>query len=805
MCADEEIALCSLAQKTLIRHICRFGSLLFFRDLPSFSLSLGFTRNYLVHSMDDDDDVIIIEESFSSSFTRRSAPLGEIEILSEPGDIGFKPASVLDREPCTRYEKLQQVEQLIARAKANSVDKRTPKITVTETRGVDVLEDVQNVCEGKLDEVAPRKRRRKKEPSEAQLQKQQEKKRKAIEREQSAAINTKCEQYMYCHVSRRIFDNFSDTELHTRMLFMERNIQDQLICDEDRQDMRVLWHRKCVDAVEADGGFERQEYEVLQHIFAVVLSTDTFKELVKSNGLEDFAASQKLSYSVPNSTLVLIIYGRQSRNLFDLSISLFDCYRTQLHYVHDAKAFAMYLAQISRALAKRERHLAHRDRLIVNVEKGVKDAEPEDLIRDWWDKMLAVIARLQDTHRRAIVSAYPNPMIARKKFLEMGYKRAVQEIAEIRSETGRRLGPAMAHRLFMILTDTTGEEPEDKYTSNMQVRLHARNTFAFIVGAAFIYLAYLIFFKSGDGIPEIDVDLSSVVSYAVLAAEMGGYAVRKIHEENKLNIAQKGLTDEGKAELLTKADLVSNYLILDVLQRFPRLKIVTEEKDSSISENEAAAYRTDSYSVWLSIRDILAQIPSYRLTLSDVQVYVDPLDATQEYTEGLTEYVTVMVCIAVKDEPIFGAIYRPFSNETIFGVKGWGVMTSAGDKVSPKPISETAKKIVVSRSHAGAVEKLARRAFGDSYEVEAAGGSGYKTLRLVNGTAEIYIHQTAIKKWDTCAGDAILRALGGAMLDLEGSPLQYGLDQPAINNKGLIATVRTPFTYSKSVIHNLEP
>ncbi|ETN76721.1 inositol monophosphatase family protein [Necator americanus] len=285
--------------------------------------------------------------------------------------------------------------------------------------------------------------------------------------------------------------------------------------------------------------------------------------------------------------------------------------------------------------------------------------------------------------------------------------------------------------------------PMDKYTSNMQVRLHARNTFAFIVGAAFIYLAYLIFFKSGDGIPEIDVDLSSV--------------------------------------------------------------IVTEEKDSSISENEAAAYRTDSYSVWLSIRDILAQIPSYRLTLSDVQVYVDPLDATQEYTEGLTEYVTVMVCIAVKDEPIFGAIYRPFSNETIFGVKGWGVMTSAGDKVNPKPISETAKKIVVSRSHAGAVEKLARRAFGDSYEVEAAGGSGYKTLRLVNGTAEIYIHQTAIKKWDTCAGDAILRALGGAMLDLEGSPLQYGLDQPAINNKGLIATVRTPFTYSKSVIHNLEP
>ncbi|EPB69597.1 hypothetical protein ANCCEY_11303 [Ancylostoma ceylanicum] len=237
----------------------------------------------------------------------------------------------------------------------------------------------------------------------------------------------------------------------------------------------------------------------------------------------------------------------------------------------------------------------------------------------------------------------------------------------------------------------------------MQVRLHARNTFAFIVGAGFLYLAYLIFFKSGDGFPEIDVDLNSVVSYAVLAVEMGGYAVRKIHEENKLNIAQKGLTDEGKAELLTKADLISNYLILDVLQRFPRLKIVTEEKDSSISEKEATPYRADSYSVWLSIRDILSQIPSYRLTLSDVQIYVDPLDATQEYT--------------------------------VFGVKGWGVMTSSGKKLYPHPLAETARKIVVSRSHAGAVEKLARKSFGEGYDVEPAGGSGYKTLRLVNGTA----------------------------------------------------------------------
>ncbi|VDM53055.1 unnamed protein product [Angiostrongylus costaricensis] len=268
----------------------------------------------------------------------------------------------------------------------------------------------------------------------------------------------------------------------------------------------------------------------------------------------------------------------------------------------------------------------------------------------------------------------------------------------------------------------------------MQIRLHARNTFSFLVAAAFFCLGYLIFFKSGDGFPEIDVDLSNIVSYTVLAVEIGGYAVRKIHEENGTQI-------------------------------WCRI-----------------------FSFWI---------------LSDVQVYIDPLDATQEYTEGLTDYVTVMACVVVKDEPIFGAIFRPFSNEIVVGVKGWGVMTSSGGMIIPVNRKDTAKKVVVSRSHAGDVENLVRRSFGEAYEVESAGGSGYKVLRLLNGTAELYIHQTAIKKWDTCAGDAILRSFGGAMLDLDGVPLRYVTLMLKVS--GLIASVRTPYMYIKKIVLNEKP
>ncbi|PAV75042.1 hypothetical protein WR25_06366 [Diploscapter pachys] len=333
----------------------------------------------------------------------------------------------------------------------------------------------------------------------------------------------------------------------------------------------------------------------------------------------------------------------------------------------------------------------------------------------------------------------------------------------------------------------------------MQVRLQAKNTFTLVMVIGFIYLAYLIFFQAGDGFPEIDINLRDIASYAVLAVEMGGRAVKKIHEESGLHISKKGLTDEGKDELLTKADLVSNYLILDVLQRFPKLKIVSEEKDSKVTEQEASRYRDDQYSIWLSVKDILNKMPERRLQLSDVQVYVDPLDATQEYTENLTQYVTVMTCVTHGDEPIFGAIYRPFFDETIFGINGWGVMSSSGSKLTPVDLDKTIKTVVVSRSHAGKVESFAKSAFGQETQVEPAGGSGYKTLRLVNGTAEVYVHTTAIKKWDTCAGDAILRAMGGSMLDLEGNPLKYGQNEPVLNQKGLLASVRIPYTYFKKV------
>lgn len=286
-----------------------------------------------------------------------------------------------------------------------------------------------------------------------------------------------------------------------------------------------------------------------------------------------------------------------------------------------------------------------------------------------------------------------------------------------------------------------------------------------------------------------NISLKSLLSVSIEIAKRGGAEVKRIREMADIGEKSKGKTQEGANNPVTDGDMLSHRaMYYGILKAFPDVDVVSEESDPQpIDMNEIKMPSLHNEEV----EDIVTS--DTLVPIEDVDVWIDPLDATQEYTENLRQYVTTMVCIAVKGKPVVGVIYKPFEDLTAWAWAGPNYM----NKVVAKDVANNLKnqnkdlsqsKIIVSRSHAGDVHKVAENAFGDKIEVTPAGGAGFKAWEVVKGTQDAYIHVTLIKKWDICPGNAILKALGGKLTTLNGSEIDYS-DKDEKNRGGVVATM----------------
>ncbi|KAH9636421.1 hypothetical protein HF086_013475 [Spodoptera exigua] len=302
-------------------------------------------------------------------------------------------------------------------------------------------------------------------------------------------------------------------------------------------------------------------------------------------------------------------------------------------------------------------------------------------------------------------------------------------------------------------------------------------------------LFLIIYWRSGNaGFPleKSDlINLKSLLKAAIQAAEMGG---KKVLEGNshELNIKSKGKTLEGVNDPVTDADYASHCAMYYSLKKtFEKLTVISEEHSKSDSgcENQ-------------QVIDVDKALPDNKMIdnmydelvyMKDVTVWIDPLDATKEYTEGLYQYVTTMVCVAIKGVPIIGVIHYPFLPRTY-----WGWYTkkpSANMPMVPHKLeNKEHPRVVISRSHPGKVEEIAKASFGPKTTVSTAAGAGYKVMEVVNGTYDVYLHATAIKKWDLCAGDAIIKSVHGKMTTIKGDTIDYSANSNVKVSGGILVT-----------------
>lgn len=119
-----------------------------------------------------------------------------------------------------------------------------------------------------------------------------------------------------------------------------------------------------------------------------------------------------------------------------------------------------------------------------------------------------------------------------------------------------------------------------------------------------------------------------------------------------------------------------------------------------------------------------------------------------------------------------GVINQPFSHKDGSSWRGehfWGVSCEGLKRCSmsqPKPSPGAVLSAVLSSSEKPSVKDTLCSLCGPDHLMYAS-GAGFKILCVIQGLADVYVvSEGSTFKWDSCAPHALLRAMGGGVVDL---------------------------------------
>jgi 3'(2'), 5'-bisphosphate nucleotidase len=236
-----------------------------------------------------------------------------------------------------------------------------------------------------------------------------------------------------------------------------------------------------------------------------------------------------------------------------------------------------------------------------------------------------------------------------------------------------------------------------------------------------------------------------------LAAGLARRAAAAIEAVKRAGFVVERKTDESP---VTEADRIAEALIVEGLREAtPDVPVVAEEEvEAGVAPAAARARR-----FWL----------------------VDPLDGTKGFARGGEEYA---VCIGLVEEgrATLGAIALPATGELFGGLVGAGAWKETGDggggprrPIRVRPVPEEGMVALVSRRYADD-PRLQRFLAGRRVAERRGLSSALKFCRVAEGEADLYARFGPTMEWDSAAGQAIVEAAGGAVVDLDAAPLRYG-------------------------------
>ena len=265
------------------------------------------------------------------------------------------------------------------------------------------------------------------------------------------------------------------------------------------------------------------------------------------------------------------------------------------------------------------------------------------------------------------------------------------------------------------------------------------------------------------------VDINNLIAdlriFSWEAAELLIYYSKIVKD---LNNKSNFLKNDNAEDPVTIADLKVNEIIIErINEKYKNVdwKILSEENVKISSESS----NNDSEWMWV----------------------LDPLDGTKDFIQGTDNYA-MHLALNYNKKPFIGIVLIPAKNELWIanGEQTWCEKKN-GSIIKPNLSEKKSLKDMVlatSKNHRNHILKNLIQKINFN-NVKIMGSIGCKIASILRGESDIYIclslpSKSSPKDWDFAAPEAILKAAGGAITNLENESLCY--NKPNFEQGGII-------------------
>lgn len=240
--------------------------------------------------------------------------------------------------------------------------------------------------------------------------------------------------------------------------------------------------------------------------------------------------------------------------------------------------------------------------------------------------------------------------------------------------------------------------------------------------------------------------------------------------------------------IVKRVAVEAGALILEYADGLKDKEIVAKDDGSPVTMADEEAEKL----IEKRLYDILPEIPFIgeekvadqgKIDIGKAEYFwlVDALDGTREFISSGENY-TVNIALVHRDSPVLGVVYAPEKGELYYGYieeegesKAFRYLEDSDKEKSIRVRSmPKAGLVVFSSKHFANNERM--ETFLQNFKIAKVlhMSSSLKICHIAAGKADLYPRLGKTCEWDTAAGDAVLRAAGGVIRDLDQNILQYG-------------------------------